>query len=77
VHEITEENNFKKPVGGLLVPKSMWGISSALVITWINILRINNVLVCLWESRDSGGQFVNIWSNNSSKIVEDWVVEEF
>jgi len=53
MHEITEENDFEKSVGGLFMPKSMWRESSALVITWINVLRFDNVFISLWELRNS------------------------
>jgi len=54
----------------------MWRISSALVITWIDVLRIDNVLIRLWDSRNSSGEFVKVWGNLSSNFVAKWVVKE-
>jgi len=53
VHEITKENDFEKTVGGFFVPKSMWRKSSALVVTWVDVIRIDNVLISLWDLRNS------------------------
>jgi hypothetical protein len=54
----------------------MWGESSALVITWVDVVGVNNVLVSLWNSGNSSGEFVEIWSKFRSKAKNDWVVKE-
>jgi hypothetical protein len=38
VHEITKENDFEKSISGLFVPEGMWRISSAMGISWIDVL---------------------------------------
>jgi len=76
MHEISEENDFKKSIGGLFMPESMWGVSSALVVTWVNVVRFDNVFISLWNLGNSSRHFVEVWGDISSKVVEDWVVKE-
>jgi len=58
------------------VPERVWRVASALVITWVDVLGVHNVLIGLWNIGDSSRQFVEIWSNHSSEVVEEWVVKE-
>jgi hypothetical protein len=53
VHEITEENDFEKSVGGLFMPESMWGEASALVVAWVNVVRFDDVFISLWDLGNS------------------------
>ena len=76
VHEITEENNFEKSIGGLFVPESMWRMAHALVLTWIDVSGFNNVLISLWKLGNSSRELVDIWGVKSSKVIENWIVKE-
>ena len=58
------------------MPERMWRVASALLITWVDVLGVNNVLVSLWNLGDSSGQLVKIWGDHGSEVVEDWVVKE-
>jgi len=58
------------------VPERVWRVTSALVITWVDVLGVHNVLIGLWNLGDSSRQFVEIWSNHSSEVVENWVIKE-
>lgn len=76
VHEVTKENNLEKTVGGFLVPERVWRVASALVVTWVDVLGVDNVLVGLWKLGNSGGELVDVWGDEGSELVENWVVEE-
>jgi hypothetical protein len=54
----------------------VWRVASALVITWVDVLGVDNVMVGLWQLGDSGGELVDVWGNEGSEMVENWVVEE-
>ena len=76
VHEVAKENDLEQTVGGFLVPERVWRVASALVVTWVDVLGVDNVLVGLWQLGDSGGELVDVWGNEGSELVENWVVEE-
>jgi len=76
VDKVTEENDLEKSVGGLFMPERVWRVSSALVITWVDVVGVHNVHISLWNFGDSSGEFVEVWSKLSSEVENDWVVKE-
>jgi len=55
----------------------MWRITSALRITWINIMSMLNIIVSLWNSTNSLRNIIEIRQKFSTKWLKDWVIQEF
>lgn len=72
---VSEEYDLEEAVGTLFVPEGVWGASSALVISWINVLGISDILVSLSKARDFCGNFIPVWHDESTKLVWNGVVK--
>jgi len=76
MHRISTESNFQKPIGALFMPKRMSWANLALSLAWVEILRIDDCRVSLWESRHLTGKSVDKWQCIGANFKANTIVEE-
>jgi hypothetical protein len=72
---VGKEHDFKKTVGAFLVPEGVWGVGSAMSVSWVHVASIHNIVVGLSESRKPSRESIPVRHHSGSNFIWKGVVK--